>query len=301
MTFVEMKSYIDKCLKVYSDSISMLVLTGGECTLLNEDLFSIIRYASSLNLKIRIVTNGWWAISYRKAYSFLKELKDSGLNEINFSTGDEHQEWIPFKKIRDASIAAVRLGLICVINIETHDNSSFDFNKILSKDKMLQKYCNIKEKGINRILVEKGIWIPVKKTDFEKITYEKYPPNNKYRCESILGMIDINPYGEMLACCGLTSEQNPFLRLGNVNKHNIKELYESSFKDLLKIWLYTEGPEAILRYISIKKGVERNIYPRHVCAACRELFSDKENIAIIQENFIEISNKVLLKYFLATK
>lgn len=31
MTFVEMKSYIDKCLKVYSDSISMLVLTGGEC------------------------------------------------------------------------------------------------------------------------------------------------------------------------------------------------------------------------------------------------------------------------------
>lgn len=54
-------------------------------------------------------------------------------------------------------------------------------------------------------------------------------------------------------------------------------MYESSFKDLLKIWLYTEGPEAILRYISIKKGVERNIYPRHVCAACRELFSDKEN------------------------
>lgn len=50
------------------------------------------------------------------------------------------------QKIRDASIAAVRLGLICVINIETHDNSSFDFNKILSKDKMLQKYCNIKEK-----------------------------------------------------------------------------------------------------------------------------------------------------------
>ena len=125
MTLTEMKKYLDLCLKEYP-SIKMLVFSGGECTLLKQDLLEMISYAYSKGLSTRIVTNGWWAKSYKIATEKIKILKEAGLNEINFSTGDDHQEWIPFRNVRNAAVAAYRNGLICAINVETKDSSSFD-------------------------------------------------------------------------------------------------------------------------------------------------------------------------------
>ncbi len=43
----EMKTYIDMAIMYYSESLKVLVLTGGECFLLKDDLIAIIKYGAS--------------------------------------------------------------------------------------------------------------------------------------------------------------------------------------------------------------------------------------------------------------
>lgn len=299
MTLEEMKRYLDKCLEAYP-SIKMLVFSGGECTLLKDDLTTMITYASSKGLHTRIVTNGWWAKSYKIAYEKIKAFKEAGLNEINFSTGDDHQEWVPFKYVRNAAVATVRHNLLCAINVETKDNSSFDIDKIMEKDKVFLDMASSNNEHCckPRIHIERGIWAPIKKSCENKITYKDYEDSiNFKRCEHLYSIIPINPYGEVMACCGITCEQNPYLRLGNINREDIKTIYERAFDDVLKLWLFTEGPASMAAYINTKNGVEKpQIEPTHACVLCREIFRNPQNIELLRNNSKEFSSRIILKY-----
>ncbi|MFI3297910.1 MAG: hypothetical protein R3Y59_09875 [bacterium] len=75
------------------------------------------------------------------------------------------------------------------------------------------------------------------------------------------------------------------------------ELYEMQFYDLVKIWLYTEGAHAVLKYIYNKRGIDRRIIG-HSCYVCAEIFKDTENIQCIKDNYQEIMPSVMFKYFL---
>lgn len=291
MTFSEMKMYLDKCLSVYASSLKVLVITGGECFLLYEDIKRIIKYASEKGLITRIVTNGFWATSYRVAYKKIEELKKNGLEEINFSTGDEHQEWVKFKNIRNASLAAARLGFEAVINIETKDKSKFNIINYLEKDEV---FCKFVER--EAIKLNSGIWMPYKRNDenishADAIIYEKVG-----RCHDLFNNIPINPYGEVLACCGLMAERIKIMRLGNINKFDIKSLYESSFADILKLWIHTEGPYEVLKYIYSLKGENIEKECKHGCEYCREIFSSFDNIRILWKNYHNFSTNILLTY-----
>lgn len=81
----------------------------------------------------------------KKAKTILEDLKASNLNEINFSTGDDHSKWIPQKNVRNAAVAAARLGFIPIINIETHDNSSPKILQFFGKDKIFMKLVGDKK------------------------------------------------------------------------------------------------------------------------------------------------------------
>lgn len=299
MTLVEMERYLDLCLEEFP-SVKMVVFSGGECTLLKQDLINMISYASSKGMRTRIVTNGWWAKSYSIADEKIKELKNAGLDEINFSTGDEHQEWIPFKNVRNASVATIRNGLLCAINVETKDGSNFDINKILKKDKVLHAITDFTGSKDNKssIHIERGIWAPINKKCKGNITYNNFKDSiNFKRCEHIFSVIPINPYGEVLACCGITCENNPYLRLGNINRESIGVIYKRAYNDLLKLWLYTEGPASIASYINAKQGTnELQIEPSHACILCRNIFNNPKNIEILRNNSREFSSRVIFKY-----
>jgi MoaA/NifB/PqqE/SkfB family radical SAM enzyme len=84
LTVADMKKYIKDAIEAY-DSIKVLVLTGGECLVYGRRLETIIRYATDLGLSVRVVTNGFWAKTYDKAYRKVEQLVAAGLKEINFS------------------------------------------------------------------------------------------------------------------------------------------------------------------------------------------------------------------------
>jgi len=148
------------------------------------------------------------------------------------------------------------------------------------------------------LVVEQGVWIPFAKG--EQITYDKIIVSKigDQRCTSLFNTIAINPYSEMFACCGLTAEYIPFFRLGNVKKHTVKEMYEQQFQDFLKIWLCTDGPEAILQYTDEKLKREKKKRIGHICFLCSEIFKNPENIEVIKKNYKTIMPSIMLKYSL---
>lgn len=297
LSLKQMKDYVDECMTYYGDTLKVLVLTGGECFLLENDLNSIIEYATSKGLSVRVVTNGYWAKSLDVAKAKLLELAKCGLKEVNFSTGDDHQEWVCYDNIVYGSIAAIDLGLTCVINVESHDKSKFK-SKVFYEDERLKKYLDVNNE--NHLIITNGVWIPFEKIN--NISYNNLVINNsEYKgCKSLFCSISINPYSNVLACCGLTSEYLPCMRLGNAQTHSIKDLYEEQFKDFMKIWLFVEGPQKILKYIYEKSGI-KNTFIGHNCAVCAEIFKDSKNIQCLYDNCNEIATSIMLKYNIILK
>ena len=296
-----MKDYLDQSISKYS-SIKALIITGGECFTIGKDLISIIKYATKKKLSTRIVTNAFWAKTFKQAYKKLLPLSMVGLKEINFSTGDEHQKWVPSDNIIYATVASIKLNFRVAINVEKQNYTQFS-SLSLTEDPRLKKYIN-NASGQSLTIVE-SIWMPFTKSTEKKINCEKKDllitlPYK--RCTSLFKTIAINPKNQMYSCCGLTVDVNPFLNIGNVAEFSIDELYNNQFNDFLKIWLYTEGPQKILEYIFDKGKFERfSTENWHICQICIELFRNNQYLEFLRNNYEEVYSNIMLKYIFLRK
>lgn len=294
--------YIDKILSYYP-SIKTIVFSGGECTSIKSDLLKGIIYANKKGLTTRIVTNAYWATSYEKAYSFLVKLKEHGLNEINYSTGDDHQEWIPYENIINACLASRNLGFNTVVNVEAHLNSSFN-RTIFIKDKRISKYIGNNMSDSNCIKIMQGVWMPVTDEAKEERKHQKkeVPPHYN-TCNSIFHTIAITPNGDIYCCCGLTCLQNQTLKVGNIQYSTKASIESNQFEDLLKIWIHTEGPIKILEFLYRNTPIKKNEidYSMHICEVCMMLFNSPHFIADIKKHINQILPNIMLKYNLSIK
>lgn len=268
-------------------SVKSCIFTGGECTLLKDDLAEAIEFAYKKNLLCRIVTNGCWAKSEEIAYSYLCNLHKRGLREINLSTGDEHQKWVPFKNILNACKAAIKLNILVAVNVESTPNSHF-----CSRDFLIDQ--DIKKaifKG--KIILQDSLWI-----EFDK-TNEYKQPSDSYNqgCSYLFNTISISPNMHLLACCGLTCLESKILDLGDLNKYSIKRLWNEQFDDLVKLWLYTHGAHNIHNYLCKQQGIPtiHEHYP-HPCSMCQHILNEPKNMEIIKSNIKGILSSVLLKF-----
>ena len=285
---------IKQSIELYRDSLKLLVLTGGECFIFYKEIIDIIKFASEEGLLVRVITNGYWCTNKLITYKKLTQLKNAGLNEINFSTGDEHQKWVKLPNILNGASVSMSLGITTLINVETHDNSKFDY-KLLYQHKELQPYINKKE---SPLIINRSVWIPFTK---EKFSYNKsIIHKNRTTCNSILHTISISPNSEILSCCGLTSNRITYLILGDLKKASLHDLYLSQFFDFIKIWIYTEGPFVISNYLNTTFNKNIPIHT-HICEQCKEILNNQHNIELLKNIPSDKKNNIFFKYILKIK
>jgi len=272
MPYEEVVYHIDKALENFP-SLIVLVLTGGECFTLGENLDKIVRHASNKGLKTRVVTNAYWANTYDNAYERLFSLKDNGLCEFNVSTGDNHQKFVPFDNVVNAVVSAINVGITPVlIALESHDEANFTEQDI-KQHPSLSELC-----ADDKVKITNGVWIKFREGKGVELKNHDYAR----RCTSLFNTIVVNPYSQLLACCGLIVEHNEYLKLGNALTNPIKKLYESQFDDIFKIWLYTHGPKYIYDTVQQIRGKEAQRFA-HICLYCAKIVQDEENIRILQK------------------
>ncbi|MBD5278325.1 MAG: 4Fe-4S cluster-binding domain-containing protein [Bacteroides sp.] len=273
---------IDNAVNSFPD-IKLIVLTGGECFLLGEEtLANIIRHIHKLGLRSRIVTNAFWATSFKKAYRTLLYLHECGLTEINVSTGDEHLKWVSLDNVIYAIVASVRNNMPISINIESSVHKSFGAEDLLN-DYRIRKYL---ESGL--IYIVNGHWVSSSKieSDPTKKDFAYISSGNTLRCTSIFTSPSILPNGSVIACCGLTSQDHKSLTLGNVICSDLSSIFEKSIYDFIKLWIYTDGPFSLLKFCNEVNPqlppIERDL---HICEYCKILYTNDDYFSTLTKHY----------------
>ena len=223
-------------------SVGIVVFTGGEALLLKDELLKSIAHANELGLKTRIVSNGFWAKRKDGALKTARMLAESGLTELNISTGRDHQQFVPEESVINASEAAVDSGITTLVSVETDTEDSSCFQSI-RKSPRIQALL----KGSNFKLLN-NYWMPFH-SDAQKRQQSPDLDILRKGCSQVFDNVVLTPHGNISACCGLTLEHIPEMRLGKSDGSNIAQLYLSQADDFMKYWLRVEGPYKIIETV----------------------------------------------------
>lgn len=278
-----------------SPALQLVAFSGGECFLLGADLERAITFATSLGLRTRCVTNGYWAKTPEAARARLRPLHRAGLREINVSTGDFHQQFVTHQAVVNAATASVDVGMEhTVIMIELQKTRRVTRESFVQDDR-IQELCR---RGVLEII--ESPWMPM---DHAKTIAqpegELLNRNNLHHrggCPSVLTTLVITPERRLGYCCGLTRELIPSLN-GSWQEGALDHLVEEGGQDFMKIWLHVDGPERILAWAASKDArIQWEDRYAHSCHACLALFRDPVVRAAIQHHYQERVIDVLMRY-----
>lgn len=297
----EIISYIEESKESFSH-LNSVYFTGSECFLLGKDLIKAIEFSTRLGLATRCVTNGFWDKSKTKALSLAKELRLAGLKEINFSTGDDHQRYVPLESVLNAAIACSSEGIRSLIIVEGSEESNFKTEELTCN----QELVTFNSKTENPVGVMQNVWISLKQNKKIKQPEKLYASNKTSKdflgCENIFTNTGLDPYSRIVSCCGLTMQLIPELHEYKYEKGKLFEFYKEQFEDFIKIWIWVDGPEAILKQVEVwNPNLSLNNNITHPCQACLTLYKNKEVKQTISLNYQQVLNTVLFKYYLKLK
>ncbi|WP_165212197.1 hypothetical protein ACFSN5_09510 [Streptococcus tangpeifui] len=290
LNFGKIKSFLDKIKHI--ESIKVVVFSGGECFINFKLLVKSIRYAHDLGFLTRCVTNGFWGTSIESAREKIQILKYNGLNEINFSTGDSHQKFIPVECVLHCAIASVEQGMLTCIAVETNSSKKFkveDFvnHPLYTKYIQGQKYSKL-------LKVMPTIWVSFHTNTVYKFDKKLLSGNNE-GCDGIFDTVALEPRGDVVGCCGLTSNDISELHLGKIDRVELNKVLSSHHRDFLKAWIFVDGPKKIVETASKWMGKEAPFFA-HKCLYCAYLYNNKQLLGTIRDNYESVKEEVLTRY-----
>jgi len=285
------------------DTMKLIVFSGGECFLLGDDLTRAVEHATGLGLRTRCVTNGYWARTEESAMRRLSDLKAAGLCELNISTGDHHQKYVPQRLVINGVLASVKLDIPIVVMIELQKERRVTDAGIRSDRRIVDL---LKTPAGKLFRTVESPWMPMSAEEVIPQQRGRLINNSNVHkrrgCRSVLTTIVATPTGDVGVCCGLTRERIPELHLQMSANRSLQEAYAQATSDFMNIWLFVEGPERILAWAASKDPAIdwENKYAHH-CHACLAVFDNERVRAIIREHYHEKVNEVLVKYILIKK
>jgi hypothetical protein len=278
-------------------SLEAVVFSGGECFLLGDDLVTSVQHASHKNLMTRCVTNGYWAKSLTAGRQRLLELRDAGLKELNISTGDFHQQYVPLETVVNAACLGVELGLTTLIVVEMQRNRRVTARQVASDPRIAQLLNN---QPAERFKMIESPWMPMDlQTNIQQPSEALINRHNVHLrggCDSILATLVLTPDRQVGICCGLTREMIPELNL-DYSTNSLDVIVTSAGRDFFKIWLFVDGPERILAWAASKNPlIEWENRYSHRCHTCLAVFDDPVVRETVATHYRERINDVLLRY-----
>lgn len=289
--------YIDQAAAL--GSVKLIVFTGGECFSLGEDLDRAVQRCTNHGIATRCVSNAYWARTEEAALERLRPLISAGLGELNVSTGDAHQQFVPAGNIVNAMRAATALGISAVVVVESMNTRKFTANALRQDP----RWVDFAKPRVGRPLplVFESPWMsmdprdPVDQPD-RKLTNR----SNLVRrpgCDSILRTVVVTPDEQLGACCGLTREQTPELHVGSLRDHSMSDLVDTMTDDLVKMWVAVDGPDRIVAWAAEHDdSIEWEGRFAHHCDTCRFMYSDDRIRAVISEHWNEVVDDVIYRF-----
>jgi len=245
--------YIDQAREI--PTVEWISITGGEPFLLQEMLQRVISFARKQGLRTECVTNCFWAESEEKATTILKRLQEAGLEVINISTDDFHQDQLPFERVLNCYRASKRLGMKTVIMCTVASSSTLTVSRVVSM--LVDRDIHILRKEVPpripvpTLAVESG-FIPVGRAaqipEDERVIGAA---SIKGPCRVVLRDVSITPSGRVFPCCSALGTNESFT-IGNARRERLRAIIQKAghigpFKVLMG-----EGPETLQRRTGVR-------------------------------------------------
>ncbi|MBE2188222.1 MAG: radical SAM protein [Candidatus Kapabacteria bacterium] len=292
---------LDAIEKAKQSGFHNVVFTGGEPTLRWNDLLIAIKKAKGLGFPTRIVTNAHWATNEQIAKEKVAKLIDAGLDEINFSTGDEHNRFIPIERIINGIVASVFQNLRAYLMIELKSERKITKETILNHPRII----SLSETERKLFDLSESPWMPLNYNEIEKypegLTINRENIALRTGCDSILQTYVIESDGKIGSCCGLGMRLIPELCVGEVEigENYLQKSIDAAENDILKLWIHYKGPERIIEWASEKdpKIKWEDMYA-HRCQACSRMYKDDKIRKVIKEHYQEMIAEIIHCAFL---
>lgn len=263
--------YIDQAREI--PTVEWISITGGEPFLLQEMLQRVISFARKQGLRTECVTNCFWAESEDKAATILERIQQAGLEVINISTDDFHQDQLPFERVLNCYRASQQLGMKTVIMCTVSRSSTLTISRVVSM---------LGDRGIHILRKEVSPRIPVRalavESGFIPVGRAAQIPEDERvvgngsisgPCRVVLRDVSIAPSGSVFPCCSALGTNEAF-RIGNARREGLRTIIQRArhigpFKVLMD-----EGPEALQRWTGGR--CTRGYVNR--CDLCYEVMTD---------------------------
>lgn len=247
--------------------IKVLSLTGGEPFYNMEKLKNISDFADKSGLLVTAATNAFWASTPKKAVKILEKLPE--IRALQISADAYHQKYIPFRRVRNAILAALKRGIPHYLAVCTENVDDEEYKQILKRLHELTTTDNIRT----------VITFPVGRASKElaNLNYQTStePPLSVCRA---CGYPVIFPDGRVIACIGplITLHSKHPLLLGNLFEKPLNSIFDEAelnpILHTLRIW----GPKKLV-YLIKEAGLGRYLPNRFVqnsvCYACYAMMS----------------------------
>jgi len=301
MTVPEMKDLIQQAVALGAENI---VFTGGEPSLLGDDLVEILHFVHR-DLKLpfsRIVTNGKFASSYDKGVRVFNQWKEAGLKEVNISCGEYHQEFVPIETVANAYRAARDLGFVTVLlageflkreagkyTPEMYEQAIGE--RLLSPDE-ISPYIS-RCHGMSR-----GAAMPygrgkeyIKPSQLEVFQESKIPSI----CRDVLAVITVHPNGNTTACCGIMVRDESLLNIGNWRQSRLEKIVKEANQDIVLNWIRYLGLKDMKRWLKEKDPSLpfRDQY-QNICDLCAEIVYDPHCQELLLKHGAERRDDILV-------
>ena len=263
--------YIDQAREI--PTVKWISITGGEPFLLQGMLQRVISFATKQGLRTECVTNCFWAESEQKAATILKRLQHAGLEVINISSDDFHQDQLPFERVLNCYRASQRLGMKTVIMCTVTRSSTLTVSRVVSM---------LGDRGIHILRKEAPPRTPVPalavESGFIPVGRAVQIPENervigaasiKGPCRVVLRDVSISPSGNVSPCCSALGTNEVFT-IGNARRERLRAIIQKAGRIGPFKVLMDEGPEALQRWTGGRYA--RGYVNR--CDLCYEVMTD---------------------------
>lgn len=288
-----------------NSKLKLVAFTGGESTLLGNDLLEMIAYCTELGIATRLVTNAIWASTPRAAGNVIRDLRSVGLTEINFSTDDFHQVWIPLTNIKNAWNATKGEGFASVL-VATCSSDSSRISAEFMVDYLGGNAAIVDElNDINDLPTPKsdGTRYMVSRTPISRLgrgsglREELLPPFTERTRQSLYGGCSgtfnpptLNADGTLGFCCGISTEYNPILSLEPIDNLVKIEHYTLGYpKKVILNAIRIIGPTQLLHIATGDPNIIEDRRFRTICEVCEFLTTDPNLVSSLENKVDEIA------------
>jgi len=226
---------LDVCCRIIEESLSLdaidpkIAIAGGEPTLFWEELLTVIKYASERNVRVILISNGWWGKNPAICRQKLDALIEHGLGRLELSTSNYHRQYVDAEAIDNIILLSRDRPLEVALHVRFSNSCSEKRNLSSFKDLGQVELISYPITPVGRAKTS------ITRDEFSFAT--DFPRGN---CRDDLSLL-INPKGDCFPCCG-GAELTEALRLGNIHEESLTAIVERAEKRKLLHHLTQKGP-----------------------------------------------------------